>query len=79
MTKTISLDDAKDQLDALVRLATNGNEVTILDDGVPVAQIVPPKSQKRPIKFGTLKGKVWIADDFDAPLPDAIIAEFEGR
>ena len=30
-------------------------------------------------RFGGLKGKVRIADDFDAPLPDDVIAAFEGR
>jgi hypothetical protein len=29
--------------------------------------------------FGALKGKGWIADDFDAPLPDDLLALFEGR
>jgi hypothetical protein len=29
-----------------------------------------------PIKFGTLKGKIWIADNFDDPLPDDVLDEF---
>lgn len=33
---------------------------------------------KRPILFGLLEGKGWIADDFDAPLPDELLAQFEG-
>jgi hypothetical protein len=37
------------------------------------------KKEKRPIRFGLLEGKGWIADDFDAPLPDEILAQFEGR
>jgi hypothetical protein len=35
--------------------------------------------EKRPIRFGLLEGKGWIADDFDAPLPDDLLAQFEGR
>jgi hypothetical protein len=35
--------------------------------------------EKRMIHFGSLKGKGWIADDFDAPLPDDLLAQFEGR
>ena len=27
--------------------------------------------------FGRLRGKIWIADDFDAPLPDEILDQFE--
>jgi hypothetical protein len=37
------------------------------------------QSEKRMAAFGLLKGKGWIADDFDAPLPDDVLAEFEGR
>jgi hypothetical protein len=35
--------------------------------------------EKRIISFGCLEGQGWIADDFDAPLPDEILAQFEGR
>lgn len=37
------------------------------------------EGEKRPIRFGLLEGKGWIADDFDAPLPDDLLAQFEGR
>jgi hypothetical protein len=37
------------------------------------------KQEKRPLRFGLLEGQGWIADDFDAPLPDEILAQFEGR
>jgi hypothetical protein len=39
------------------------------------------KSKKKPRKreLGFLRGKIWIADDFDAPLPDDILDAFEGR
>ena len=40
--------------------------------------LVPLGHEKRaPIKFGTLKGKIWIAENFDAPLPDDVLEEFE--
>jgi hypothetical protein len=35
-----------------------------------------PSSKPAPIKFGTLRGKVWIADNFDDPLPDDVVEEF---
>lgn len=35
--------------------------------------------EKRPIVYGLLDGKGWIADDFDATLPDDLLAQFEGR
>jgi hypothetical protein len=30
-------------------------------------------------RLGLLAGKIHIPDDFDDPLPDEILAEFEGR
>lgn len=37
------------------------------------------EGEKRPIRSGLLEGQGWIADDFDDPLPDEILAQFEGR
>ena len=31
----------------------------------------------RPRNLGVLAGRVWMSDDFDAPLPDDVLAEFE--
>ena len=40
--------------------------------------LVPLDHEKHaPIKFGTLKGKIWIAENFDDPLPDDVLDEFE--
>ena len=44
-----------------------------------MARLLPLESRRTPIRFGVLKGKVKIADDFDAPLPDDLLAAFEGR
>ena len=45
--------------------------------GVPVARLVAvePKA-KRPLGFA--RGEIWIADDFDAPLPDDLLKLFYG-
>lgn len=37
------------------------------------------EGEKRPLRFGLLEGQGWIADDFNDPLPDDILALFEGR
>jgi hypothetical protein len=33
---------------------------------------------KRKLRFGVLKGKIKVAEDFDAPLPSDILAQFSG-
>lgn len=36
-----------------------------------------PIDKKPKRKFGVLRGKIKVAKDFDAPLPDNILSEFE--
>jgi prevent-host-death family protein len=78
--QTVNIYEAKTQLSKLVDLASSGTDVVIARAGKPVARLTSLKQkQKRVINFGALEGKGWIADDFDAPLPDEILAQFEGR
>jgi prevent-host-death family protein len=60
--------------DALERVR-RGEEVTIADHGQAVAKLVPIEPEGR--TFGAFKGRVVVADDFDAPLPPEVQAEFE--
>ncbi len=78
--QTVNIYEAKTKLSKLVDLASSGTDVVIARAGKPVARLTTlDKKQKRLTGLGALKGKGWIADDFDAPLPDHILAEFEGR
>ncbi len=75
----VTLDEAKEQLPALIEAALGGEEVLITRDGKAV-RLVPQESgsAKPPRKagsasprFGSAKGLItYIADDFDAPLED---------
>ena len=77
-TKVVNVHEAKTHLSRLLERVQAGEEVTIAKAGRPVARLVPITAPgKRPL--GLDRGKVWIADDFDAPLPDDILADFEGR
>lgn len=77
--QTVNIYEAKTQLSKLVDLAATGTDIVIARAGKPVARLTMLKKEKRPIVFGLLEGEGWIAEDFDAPLPDEILAEFEGR
>jgi len=76
---TVNIYEAKTQLSKLVDLASSGTDVVIARAGRPVARLTVLKPEKRTYRLGLLEGKGWIADDFDAPLPDEILAGFEGR
>ncbi|MGH9604626.1 MAG: type II toxin-antitoxin system Phd/YefM family antitoxin [Terracidiphilus sp.] len=78
--QTVNIYQAKTQLSRLVDLAAAGDDVVIARNGKPVARLTALKKEKKPrITLGLLEGQGWIADDFDAPLPDEILAQFEGR
>ena len=47
--------------------------------GRSVARLVSMTRRKVVRRFGGLKGKLRIADDFDALLADEVLAAFEGR
>jgi prevent-host-death family protein len=76
----VNIYKAKTQLSRLVDLASSGTDVVIARSGKPVARLTSLNNkEKRKYSLGLLEGKGWIADDFDAPLPDDVLAGFEGR
>ncbi len=75
---TVNIYDAKTQLSRLVDQAAAGKDVIIARGGRPVARLTSLGTSKRPLRFGLLKGKVKVARDFDAPLPEEVLAKFEG-
>ncbi|MFM0416027.1 type II toxin-antitoxin system Phd/YefM family antitoxin [Paraburkholderia aromaticivorans] len=77
--QTVNIHEAKTQFSRLVDAAASGEEIVIAKAGKPAARLVPIERAKVTRRFGGLKGKVRIADDFDAPLPDEVISAFEGR
>ena len=74
----VSLYDAKTHLSELVERAARGEEITIAKSGKPKARLVPlaPKVTRHLRVPGKGKGRVWIAPDFDAPLPPEILRLF---
>jgi prevent-host-death family protein len=76
---TLNLYEAKTKLSELVDRAAAGEEIIIAKAGKPMAKLVPIKRRTEPRKFGQLEGKIWMADNFDDPLPDDIQAAFEGK
>jgi prevent-host-death family protein len=75
----VNIHEAKTHLSRLLQRVATGEEVTIARSGVPVARLVavePEKMKARPL--GMDRGTVWVADDFDAPLPDDLLKAFYG-
>jgi len=66
----VSLDEAKMRLLDLIETAIKGENVFIFKNAQQVVQLVPIEPPKRSPQFGSAKGLVVMADDFDAPLAD---------
>lgn len=67
---TVDLEQARAQLADLVEQAKHGEEVILTEGGEPVAKIIPISRVKPQRQFGSAKGLITIAEDFDEPLED---------
>lgn len=79
MAKPVNIYEAKTHLSRLVDRAAAGEEIVIAKAGRPVARLVPLQEAPPRRTPGRWKGQMWIAPDFDAPLPDDVLADFEGE
>lgn len=77
--ETINIYNAKTRFSQLVDKAAAGEDVVVSRNGKPLVRITRLEEPKRRIKFGVMKGKLVVAADFDAALPDGVLAGFEGR
>lgn len=75
--KIVNIHEAKTHLSRLLAEVAGGEEIVIAKAGKPVARIVPVTGQRPTRVLGIDTGRVVINDDFDAPLPDEVLAGFE--
>jgi prevent-host-death family protein len=80
MSRTVNISEAKAQLSRLIEEVQSGDRVVIANAGRPVAVLTAFKADPGPRPMGGWKDRdVWIAEDFDEPLPPEIQAAFEGN
>ena len=75
--QTVNIYDAKTRFSQLVDKAAAGEDVVISRHGKPLVRLTQLAESTRRVRFGVLQGKVKVADLY-APLPDHVLAEFEG-
>lgn len=74
----LNLYEAKTRLSSLVDMAAAGAEIVIAKNGKPMAKLVPVRQTGRR-QPGRAKGRIWLAADFDAPLPASVLEGFAGK
>ncbi|MEQ1856737.1 MAG: type II toxin-antitoxin system prevent-host-death family antitoxin [Longimicrobiales bacterium] len=76
--ETVSLYRAKSTLSDLVDRASHGEEIVISKSGRPKAKLVPLEDVRPQRVPGQGRGLWLVSDDFDAPLPDDVLDDFDG-
>jgi prevent-host-death family protein len=76
MVETVNLYEAKTHLSTLVERAARGEDIVIAKNGHPMARLVPLEKRTRARKLGGYEKQIKIGADFDAPLPDEVMAAF---
>lgn len=73
----VNVHEAKTHLSRLLRRVAAGEEIVIARAGVPLARLVPV--ERRPARrFGADRGLFDVPEDFDAPLAEDVLRDFEG-
>jgi antitoxin (DNA-binding transcriptional repressor) of toxin-antitoxin stability system len=76
---SISVQDIQRDVLAFLRRIEAGESFLVVSGGHPLAEVRPvpaPAAQPRP--FGLCAGHFTVPPDFDLPLPEDILKEFEG-
>ncbi|HVA81129.1 MAG TPA: type II toxin-antitoxin system Phd/YefM family antitoxin [Candidatus Binataceae bacterium] len=66
----VNIHDAKTHFSRLLKRVMRGEEVIIARAGHPVARLCPLGPRPGPRIPGSAKGRISIASDFDAPIPE---------
>jgi len=75
----VNVHEAKTNLSRLLKKVSEGEEIIICRSGKPVARLVPHKIKPSKRVPGSAGNRLHIAADFDSPLPEEILKEFENE
>ncbi len=77
-TEIYNIHEAKTHFSKIIQAVLDGEEIIIAKAGHPVVKLSPIFAKKER-RFGVLKGKIHIPDDFYEPLPEDMLRAFEGE
>ncbi len=78
---TVNISDMERDLAGYLRRVQAGETLLVVEANQTLAEIKPASSQnvpkRKPRPFGARKGDFVVPDDFDDPLPEDILQDFE--
>jgi antitoxin (DNA-binding transcriptional repressor) of toxin-antitoxin stability system len=76
----VNIDEIERDFSTYLQRVEDGEVFVIIKAGRPMAEIKPVHSLPTPPRpYGLCAGEFTVPDDFDAPLPESIVTEFEGK
>jgi prevent-host-death family protein len=77
MSVEVNVHEAKTHLSRLLEQALAGEDVVIMKAGRPLVRLTVVEGARKRRRLGTAKGDFVTPADFDAALPNDVVAEFE--
>ena len=73
----VSVEEVKRDPAGMLHRVLEGETLVVTEDDRPIAEIRPIEPVRRPRPFGLAAGTFTVPDDFDDPLPEEILRDFE--
>lgn len=77
MNQIVNVHEAKTHFSKFLDRVMNGEEIIIAKAGKPVARLMPISDKPAQRLPGSAAGKIWVSPDFDDPLPEDVLKDFE--
>lgn len=73
----VTVEEVKRDPESVIHRVLEGETLVLTEDNRPIAEIRPIERVRRPRPFGLAAGTFVVPDDFDDPLPEEILRDFE--
>ncbi|MCK5056432.1 MAG: type II toxin-antitoxin system Phd/YefM family antitoxin [Candidatus Aminicenantes bacterium] len=66
---SLNISEIKQRFPDFLRRVESGEEIILEKSGKAIARVVPIKEKRKRRKLGQERGKIWMSEDFNEPLP----------
>lgn len=73
----VTVDEMKRDPERIIHRVLEGETLVVTESDRPIAEIRPIEIVRRPRPFGLARGSFVVPDDFDSPLPEDVLRDFE--